>query len=329
MTHDERILSLGVSILSVIELFLFVSLAGAWLGLLGSWSWWLDLFSHFRLQHLAVSVVALVWFAWRRHRMGSGFALATLLLNAALLIFTGWPLSNDRIMPGARLRVVSLNVLTSNHRKNDALAFLRSSNADVIFAMEVDAAWVAALQPLTKSHPHHLIEPREDNFGVALYSKLPPHELRLLDVGSIGLPSVMAKMTHEGESFTLIATHPLPPTSAENSALRDEQLRDIAKVASSLSGPVLLIGDLNVTPSSHGMNILRNNSALDFHSTQHPWSPTWQTGTPFAISIDHALTTLPLVITARTVGPDVGSDHLPLLVEVGILSDINPPISPP
>jgi endonuclease/exonuclease/phosphatase (EEP) superfamily protein YafD len=45
--------------------------------------------------------------------------------------------------------------------------------------------------------------------------------------------------------------------------------------------------------------------------------PTWSANTPFAIPIDHVLATSPLVITSRSVGPDVGSDHRPLDFVVG------------
>lgn len=58
---------------------------------------------------------------------------------------------------------------------------------------------------------------------------------------------------------------------------------------------------------------------LDSRSTAAPWMPTWKVGSPLAIPIDHALATKALAITKREVGPDIGSDHRPLLIEVGFV----------
>jgi endonuclease/exonuclease/phosphatase (EEP) superfamily protein YafD len=45
--------------------------------------------------------------------------------------------------------------------------------------------------------------------------------------------------------------------------------------------------------------------------------PTWMVDTLIGIPIDHALAQKPLNILLRTLGPEVGSDHRPILIEVG------------
>jgi endonuclease/exonuclease/phosphatase (EEP) superfamily protein YafD len=82
-----------------------------------------------------------------------------------------------------------------------------------------------------------------------------------------------------------------------------------------LQQPVLLAGDLNATPWSTGMRALTAGE-LRFGSRQSPWKPTWSVRSPFAIPIDHALSTAPLLILERRVGPDLGSDHRPLELSV-------------
>jgi len=47
------------------------------------------------------------------------------------------------------------------------------------------------------------------------------------------------------------------------------------------------------------------------------WKPTWRVSSPLAIAIDHALTSKSLVITAREIGPGVGSDHRPQIIDLG------------
>ncbi len=81
--------------------------------------------------------------------------------------------------------------------------------------------------------------------------------------------------------------------------------------------PVLVVGDLNATPWSHGLQLLRDGTTLDNRSPDPSWTPTWNVAIAFAIPIDHALVTPPLVVARRQIGPDVGSDHRPQLLDIG------------
>lgn len=320
MTRDDRMRSLGVSLTGLIEVCLLLSLVGTGLGFLGNWWWLFDLFSHFRLQYLAVSIMAVAWFMWRRNTWGTGASAAALLVNM-LAVLSLWPqVSRGEVAPGKRLRIVSINVLTANRHMEGVLEYVRSVDPDVIFLMEVNLRWVRALEPLKQSHPHFVIEQREDNFGVALFCKTEPIELRTVEVGDAGVPSIHASVEHESRRITMFFTHPLPPTSAETSSLRNNQLEMAGQWVVGIPTPAMVMGDLNVTPWSHGMRILQGAGAdLDFRSTEAPWKPTWKVGSPLAIPIDHALATKSLAITKRDVGPDIGSDHRPLLIEVGFV----------
>jgi endonuclease/exonuclease/phosphatase (EEP) superfamily protein YafD len=99
--------------------------------------------------------------------------------------------------------------------------------------------------------------------------------------------------------------------------MRDSQLAALAQHVQQISEPVLVVGDFNATPWSVGMrHAMRGN--LGFRSLDAPWQPTWQSHSILAIPIDHALCTSPLVITHRSLGRDVGSDHRPLEIVVGM-----------
>jgi endonuclease/exonuclease/phosphatase family metal-dependent hydrolase len=64
------------------------------------------------------------------------------------------------------------------------------------------------------------------------------------------------------------------------------------------------------------MRSLQRSGRLAFHRPSPSWTPTWRTTTPFAIPIDHALCTPPLAIQSREIGPDLGSDHRPQVLEI-------------
>jgi endonuclease/exonuclease/phosphatase (EEP) superfamily protein YafD len=294
-----------------------LALIPSWLGLLGGWYWCLDLFAHFRWQYLVAGAAVLAWAAWRGRRLTMVAAALTCMLNGALIGQLAWHpgVSNISVAEGPALRVLSLNVLTSNPNTQAVLDHLLASDADVIFLMEVNQQWMTALAPLQARYPHRVAHPRSDNFGVALFSRLPLAKTEVLLLGEAGLPAIEARMTHQGRDFVFIGTHPPPPGGRDIAAERDRQLAQLAEHVASMPTPVLVMGDLNATPWSAGMRIATGRN-LGFRSRSAPWTPTWRAASIFAIPIDHALCTAPLVIVGRSVGSDVGSDHRSLNVSV-------------
>jgi endonuclease/exonuclease/phosphatase (EEP) superfamily protein YafD len=292
-------------------------LVPSWLGLLGGWHWALDLLAHFRWQYAVASLLMLGWAVWRRRRGVAALAALTFLLNAALIGQLAWySPADDDVAGDFSQRVVVFNVLTSNPEKQRALDYLLASDADVIGLVEVDETWLQAMAPLRAKYPHQFTEARRDNFGLALFSRMPPEKAELLLLGELQLPSIQAFMRHQGRELSVIVTHPIPPMGARGTAWRDGQLARLADHVSQLPMPALVVGDLNATPWSAGMRIL-TAKGLGLRSLSPAWTPTWRPTSVFAVPIDHAVATAPLVITHRSVGPDLGSDHRPLNVTVG------------
>ena len=153
---------------------------------------------------------------------------------------------------------------------------------------------------------------------MAFFSRVEGTRARIERFGEADVPTVVAELQHSGKNIRLIGTHPVPPTSPGYSEWRNGQLQELWEFASGSGGPTLLIGDLNATPWSAGMRILTRDDKLRLPSPGFQWSPTWLARSPLAIPIDHALATAPLVVLSRKVGPDVGSDHRPIVVEIGL-----------
>ena len=297
---------------------LLVGLLSPWLGRLGDFSWFLDLFAHFHWQYLIASVVAVPWFAWRRNRWLLAVSVLSLLLNLALIF--GLVRSDqyeDAPHAESFLRAVSINVRTENKEHAKVVDFLLQADADVVFVMEVDFWWEEKLQPLKEKYPHHLFEPRVDNFGVAFFSRIPVLKSEIMTLGAAFVPTVVASLEKGGRHFRLIGVHPVPPSGEENSRFRNDDLLAYAGLAAESTDPVLLVGDLNAAPWSRGMRILTQNGHLRLGNASSAAAPTWMVDTLLRIPIDHALAKRPLVIMNRSIGPEVGSDHRPIIAEVG------------
>jgi len=216
------------------------------------------------------------------------------------------------------------------HRKqafDRVLDCIRRHDPDLVVLEEVDARWMADLESLHLTYPHILAEPRGDNFGIALFSKLPFQQSEIVWPGEARVPSLLAKCKVGNQDLTVLGTHSLPAVGARGWALRNNQLVAIppllAREANG-SEPVLLLGDLNASPWCPAFRRLVRETGLCDSGRGFGVQPTWPTpmylssakALLLSIPIDHCLVSPDLHVTKRMIGEDIGSDHLPLIVDV-------------
>ncbi len=106
---------------------------------------------------------------------------------------------------------------------------------------------------------------------------------------------------------------------------RGEELAELATAIKLETSPVVVIGDFNVPPNALPFGRFMKTANLSSTSCGGRWLPTWRPiefrghfkdGNPLTgIPIDHLLTR-DVEVVSCTVGPDFGSDHLPLMVEL-------------
>jgi endonuclease/exonuclease/phosphatase (EEP) superfamily protein YafD len=286
---------------------------------LGSSFWMFDEMAQFRMQYAAALLVAALAFGVRRRFKAALGSAAFAALNLAIILpycFTGRGAA-PAASAGPTLRVILLNVHTENHQYDRVEQFVRGARADVLILEEVDHRWMQQLERLHDVFPWSCAEPQSDNFGIALFSRLPLTNAAIREFGSAQVPSVCAEIIVDGKPLMLVATHPVPPGSAENARLRNEQLEVIADFVAAQAEPIILVGDLNTTPWSSSFRRLVKQSGLTDSFRGSGYQPTWPA--PLAmlgIPLDHCLVSPELAVVDRRRGPHVGSDHLPLLIEI-------------
>jgi endonuclease/exonuclease/phosphatase (EEP) superfamily protein YafD len=93
----------------------------------------------------------------------------------------------------------------------------------------------------------------------------------------------------------------------------------VAQAARERYGPTLVLGDLNVTPWSPHFRALLREGRLADSARGFGWQASWPAySLPLRIAIDHCLVSAEFTVLRRRLGPHVGSDHLPVFVEVGV-----------
>lgn len=281
----------------------------------GALSFWLELLSHFRAQYaLGFLLLAALLAALKKWPLVVG---ALVLCGAhAALVLPVYSSGTTAKAAGARLRIVYLNVHTGNLEHDRVLAFVQEQSADVVLLVEVDDTWMSSLEPLREMYPTRIAQPRFDNFGIALFSKLAVEGNIETLGGPDAPPTIVAR--HPASSLTLIGTHPVPPIDAAFASRRNRQLDALAARAVGLEGPVVLVGDLNMTPWSPHFTSLLERSRLRDSRVGFGVHSSWPAPLPsfLRIPIDHCLVSPSVAVTSRHIGPSLGSDHLPLVVEV-------------
>jgi len=185
----------------------------------------------------------------------------------------------------------------------------------------VNENWLIAIKELEKIYPHSYKTPRNDNFGIAIFSKYPFESVKKIKWNKSDVPSIKASIEIAGQLVTILAIHPLPPISQEYYQSRNTQINNVAEFSRKHKEPLIIIGDLNTSMWSNDYQPLEDETGLRNASKGFGLLPTFpaQFLLPlFMIPIDHCLVSSHFVVNDIKVGNDIGSDHLPLIVKLSI-----------
>ena len=298
----------------------FLGVLFTFAGLLGSHAWFLEIFTHFKLQ-LAVCFLgyAALELAARRHRhAAASFAFAALNAFPALLLFLPAHAQAAPPRATAHLRILQSNILTSNTNSPALLALVATENPDVVVLQEPNERWLRELAPLTNSYPVFAALPRDDNFGAAIYCKTNALSADIFLLSDPeGAPSSLARLVVSGRTITVIGTHTLAPCSGGQWFGRNGFTLELARALRKVEGPLVVTGDFNNTPWSTTFHTFLKVSGLHDSAQGRGPLPTWPASNPLLrIPLDHCFHSDSVLILDRHSGPDIGSDHLPLILDV-------------
>lgn len=294
------------------------SILGLVAGIFGRLHFLLDMCAQFRVQAVVVLLLGgFVVLMYSRKNILGAIPFAVGIIVAGSL----YPYS--RVFPpdppgGPTTRILIFNVLTGNKKMDQAIAYMIQQDPDIIVLQEVNSRWMDILQNrLSEEYPHQLSRPRADNFGIAAFSRIAFSSAFIRNPGDQDVPSVELMIkSREGKDFRIIGTHPLPPVSHENWQSRNTQLKAIAENVRDSAIPTMVCGDLNTTPWSPFFRDFMRVSGLRPASLGCGIPPTWTGRTKWlGLAIDYVAVPPEVQIAGRRVGPNLGSDHRPVIVD--------------
>jgi endonuclease/exonuclease/phosphatase (EEP) superfamily protein YafD len=193
---------------------------------------------------------------------------------------------------------------------------------------ELTPAWANGLRTALEPYRSRRLEPKDGAYGIGLYSKLPLAAADIERFPANGPPTVVATVTVADEPVGLVLTHVHTPFAG---AIHDRHLQALGAARPRLGNRLAVCGDFNAVPWSQPLRGFAAATELRSIHRGYGLGGTWPAGVAaLRLPIDNCLISEGLALLDRRLGPDVGSDHLPLIVELGLApgSGVEAPHSP-
>lgn len=299
---------------------LLVATAGSFLG---SWSWHLDLLSHFRPQLAVLGLVTVGASLWMRSWAALAVSLVLTAVNVAPLMpyLAGGLVTASRAVEGhERIRFLTFNLHGRSTDPEDLRRLLEREKPDVVLLAEVPSETRMAIQGWAGLYPHQILADAGFPVDAVLLSRW---EIRSKSVDRSVMryrSTLTVGLCHpdsERRCFTLVGLHAEQPFGNGAGRQRAQLAGVVRHVKAASTGAVVVMGDLNVTPWARGFRLLIEETGLADTARARSLSATWRSRSPlFGLPIDHILVSSGFDVVGNRIGEDIGSDHLPVIADV-------------
>ena len=281
--------------------------------------WILELTTHFRVQYVLVTVAVLALAALRR-RWGlvAVLALVGAISAAPVLPYVPRSFGAEAVaVPGAALKVLTVNVSYRQFKERQLLEIVREANPDIVVVQELTPHAERVLADLDTAFPYVRKFPADRQYGIGLWSR---YELESGGTIALGrLPAIEARVRGPSGTFTVIGVHLSAPMTPRRAAARNQQLTELAARAAAVQEPLIVAGDFNTTPYSPYFADFLQAAGVTDSRRGRTISTSWPTMLRWAgIPIDHVAVNDGFSILSHRRLPDFESDHFGALVEVAL-----------
>ena len=311
---------------------MFVNIVGN----INSYSLVVDILSQLKVQYFYIGIlftIAFLYLSFVNKKFIAGVVLSALITGFNYIdvssSYTQFHWNCTTRIPASNLKIGLFNVLTSNAKYHLLLKEIKTNNPDIAILQEVDKNWLQNIEELKENYPNFIEYPRGDNFGIAIYSKIPLDDKKIEYWSNYKIPVISAKIQKGNKIIKIYGSHTLPPTSKSYILTRNEVLKKIGKIldqANMDKEHIIVAGDLNTTffPRAYRLANPSLNSAAIHDALRYApkFKGSWNTAFPpfLRITLEHILSTEDIQPINVRFGQNIGSDHLPVFAEFDVLN---------
>jgi endonuclease/exonuclease/phosphatase family metal-dependent hydrolase len=245
----------------------------------------------------------------------------------------------------APLRVATYNIQAGAGDLGRIAKEIEGINADLVALQEVDVHWHersgfvdqatelgrmlrvdVRFAPIYRLPGSDAAKPFRE-FGVAILSRHPivefrndtltRHSTQDSSAGPTPMPGLAEAVVNiNGQRVRVFATH---LDYRADPRVRAQQVLEMRGYLDRSADPTIVFGDLNATPWSYAFTELVRGTCLRDSREGRGYQGSFPVGLPFVrIPLDHVLVGDGVAVLRRELGPDVGSDHLPVEVDLAV-----------
>ncbi len=221
----------------------------------------------------------------------------------------------------AKLRLFYANVHSDSDHYSTVREQIEKANPDLVALIEVNKKWKDNIG-LSGKYPYSFEFPREDNFGVAIYSKIPFAAPDARKFGETVPPVLYTTLeTDKGRKIDFALLHALPPLTNDAIYMSKVLLRRVSTLLRHSENEVLVAGDFNATPFSSQYQRFAWGSRVEDAMKGFGLLRSWNAWSPIVrLTLDHVFYRGNIrVEDFQTLEPGK-SDHFPYLVDFELLS---------
>lgn len=297
--------------------------------------WWVfALMEHPRVQYSLILVMALFVSLFTLKKQVNIWTIScsiALFLNLILILPLFIPIIQNSTVLNTSPQTIRVTHLTLDNKKDDvtgSLEYLNNQKTDILFLLEVTPQSLIQLREGLTNYRLVIAQPKYISHGIAWF--VPKQQTKPIEIKKFGFislpednirPLLSATISYDGREINLLCFHVISPRNAETVAYQEIEFDAVAKWSQRIQNDkkdLIVIGDFNSTPWYGPFRKLLNESRLINSQRGFGIQTTWHSILPPAlrIPIDHCLHSKSLTTTKRVIGKDIGSDHLPLFVEL-------------
>lgn len=244
-------------------------------------------------------------------------------VSAAVSAYWSWQLwprrttrpAGDEAKP--LLRLVSANLLYETRDFERTLQGLAALEADVLVLCEVTPDMRSHLRRLEATYPHALDTcAPESLYGILILSRF-PLMLRSSGIGEDPTPRhLAADLAIGADAISVVAIHPTNPLRFSRAYRIPAEFDAVAELCRAAQGDLIVTGDCNAAGWSSYLRALEVAAGLANDGKLRPSWPVWLP--PLVrLPLDHVWVRGRVALLKADLGPKFGSDHLPLVADIG------------
>jgi len=276
-----------------------------------------DYAANFRAHFAVILLIVALAYSLVFSKTTGLFFMVMALINGIVLMptYLGGPAP---AAAGEDLTIVSFNVGQRASIRDTTFRWIDSVDPDLVVLVGATSDWLRATEMAAPYQFLNGLAP-ERPYGIAVLAR-DDLEAELIRVTSIRDNTVRVE-TSIGDKPVVVYTVQSPPSSNEaDASVRAEYFDNLARLVDQETEATVVVGDFQSTHWTHTFNSLAGEAdlvnSLDGFGLQSSWpADRWRL---FRMPFDHLLHSKDLTTVDRYLGPTLGVDHRPMVVQLAI-----------